>query len=195
MTGLQSSSGIRRLQSNGVDELARLFVNNRDALRAMVNCRIRGRLAARFDASDVIQESYIRAKQRLQAYLDSPTIPPVVWLRIVCKQILTESIRKNLRMSRSPEFEVYNTGDQLIVERIADSLHSVTDAMARKELLGIVSEILATLDRTDREIIEMRHNEGLTFPEIAELIDLKMETAKKRYYRAIDKFRECLEQE
>ena len=195
MTGLQSSSGIRRLQSNGVDELARLFVKNRDALRAMVNCRIRGRMAARFDASDVIQESYIRAKQRLQAYLDSPTIPPVVWLRIVCKQILTESIRKNLRMSRSPEFEVYNTGDQLIVERIADSLHSVTDAMARKELLGIVSEILATLDRTDREIIEMRHNEGLTFPEIAELIDLNMETAKKRYYRAIDKFRECLEQE
>ena len=195
MKSPESSSAIQRLKTNGVDELAQLFVKNRDSLRAMLDCRIRGRLAARFDASDVIQESYIRAKQRLQAYLNSPTIPPVVWLRIVCKQILTESIRKNLRIRRSPEFEIYNSGDQLIVERIADSLHSVTEAMARKELVRIVSEILKTMNRIDREIIEMRHNEGLSFPKIAELTDLKMETAKKRYYRAIEKFRECLGQE
>ena len=180
---------IGRLRNRGTDELSRLLEINRDNLRSLISRRIQGRLAARFDASDIIQETFIRASKQLQSYLKSPQIHPVVWIRILCKQLLTESIRKHLRTRRSPSFETHNVGDQLIVERIADSIHSVRETIARQELLENVYRTLNTLDQTDREIIEMRHTEAMTFPEIARALDMNPETVKKRYYRGLDKFR------
>ena len=189
-----SSGTLRRLQAGGIDELTKLFMSNRETLRDMVARRIRGRLIARFDASDIVQESFIRAKRQLAKYLERPQVPPLVWLRLLCKQLLAESIRKNLRSVRTPMSETHNVGDQLIVERIADSLDSVGREIARRELMDRVHGVLTNFSSTDRELIEMRHSEGLTFPEIAKILDIKMETAKKRYYRALKKFRDiCAE--
>ena len=191
MNGTQNpSSVLTRLRTHGIDELTALFETNRDSLREMISRRIRGKLSARFDASDVIQESFIRAKSQLEAYLSAPKIHPNVWIRLLCKQLLAESIRKHMRVKRSPEFEARIAGDLLIAERLADSLHSVSEEITRAETTQRVQELLGTLNETDREIIEMRHSEGLSFPKIAETLDLKMETAKKRYYRALDKFRD-----
>ena len=189
MSDSSNSLALQRLQTGGTKELTRLFENNRDSLREMINRRIRGKLSARFDASDIIQESFIRAQNQLQSYLTAPKIHPNVWLRLLCKQLLAESIRKHMRVKRSPEFEAQIAGDLMIAERLTDSLHSVSEALSRAETTQKVREILMTLSDTDREIIEMRHSEGLTFPKIADCLDLKMETAKKRYYRALDKFR------
>lgn len=190
MTDSSNSLALQRLQDGGRKELTRLFETNRDSLRQMINRRIRGKLSARFDASDIIQESYIRAQSQLESYLSSPRIHPNVWLRLLCKQLLAESIRKHMRVKRSPEFEAQIAGDLLIAERLTDSLHSVvSEELTRAETTQQVREILQTLSDTDREIIEMRHSEGMTFPKIAESLDLKMETAKKRYYRALNRFR------
>lgn len=189
MSDSSNSLAVQRLQQGGLSELTRLFENNRNSLREMINRRIRGKLSARFDASDIIQESFIRAQNQLDAYLSSPRIHPNVWLRLLCKQLLAESIRKHMRVKRSPEFEAQIAGDLLIAERLTDSLHSVSEELTRAETTQQVREILQTLGDTDREIIEMRHSEGLTFPQIADSLDLKMETAKKRYYRALNKFR------
>lgn len=185
-----NGSALTRLRVGGVDELTVLFETNRDSLREMISRRIRGKLSARFDASDIIQESFIRAKNQLDAYLASPKIHPNVWLRLLCKQLLAESIRKHMRVKRSPEFEAQVTGDLIIAERLADSLHSVSEQITRAETTQKVQEVLLTLTDTDREIIEMRHSEGMTFPQIAENLELKMETAKKRYYRALARFRD-----
>ena len=48
------------------------------------------------------------------------------------------------------------------------------------------------MTETDREILEMKHNEAYSFREIADLLDIKMDAAKKRYYRALDRFRSLM---
>ena len=188
------SSALRRLQAKRVDELSSLFAKQRSALKAMVAGRIQGKLAARFDASDVVQDTFLRANKQLAAYLKNPTLHPIVWLRVLCKQLLAENIRRHLRLRRSPKFETHDVVDQVIADRLADSIDSISDASGRNDTLQKVQSVLAKLNHTDREIIDMRHAEGLAFQEIADLLEMKMETAKKRYYRALDKFRSLTNQ-
>lgn len=183
------STVLHRLQARGVEELAALFDLQRSNLKALVAGRIQGKLAARFDASDVVQETFVRASTQLSSYLEKPTLHPTVWLRILCKQLLAENIRRHLRLRRSPKFETQDAGDQVIADRLADSIDSISDESERNSVLQKVRVVLAKLTPTDREIIEMRHAEGLSFKEISGLLEMNMETAKKRYYRALEKFR------
>ena len=188
------STILNRLHAKGVEELAALFDRQRSNLKALVAGRIQGKLAARFDASDVVQETFVRASTQLASYLEKPTLHPTVWLRILCKQLLAENIRRHLRLRRSPRFETQDAGDQVIADRLADSLDSIRDESERNAILQKVRAILSKLEPTDREIIDMRHAEGLSFNEISTLLEMKMETAKKRYYRALEKFRVLQEQ-
>lgn len=191
--GMDDSVVLRRLRETGEEGLTKLFEQNRESLRQMVSRRIQGRLAARFDASDVIQESFMRAKQHLAKYLESPTIHPNVWLRITCRQLLAEYARKQLRGRRSPVVEVHAIGDQCVVDMLSDSVDSVGTQLAREELYSKVSEVITELSQVDREIIEMRHREDMTFEQIGSMLEVKMETAKKRYYRALEKVKKGCE--
>ncbi|MFK8110933.1 MAG: sigma-70 family RNA polymerase sigma factor [Rubripirellula sp.] len=195
MDSPKSLDMLSRLHANGDVELTRIFMLHRDNLRRLIASQIHDRLNRRLDASDIVQEAFIRASDRLKDYLAAPTIPPVVWLRILCKQLLAEHTRKQYRDKRNPGLEIANLGSDQIVDQIADSWHSAGEAMSKKELVERVRSLLTTLSITDREIIEMRHTEGYSFQEIADQLEIKQEAAKKRYYRALDRFRKMADGE
>ena len=189
MKASDSSALLERLQDQGQDELTRLFIVHRPYLRHLIASRLHATLLRRLDASDIVQEVYIRASKTLDDYLKSAKIHPVVWLRILCKQLLAETIRKQCRDKRNPALETEYIGDVRILDQLADSWSSAGTAMTKAEQIAQVREVLETLRPTDREIIEMRHAESYSFQEIANQLDIQMETAKKRYYRALERFR------
>ena len=186
---LSSSSILRRMHDGGVEELAKLFELNRDNLRALVRCRVHGKMASRFDESDIVQDAFLRAKNQLDAYLKNCQMPPLVWVRRLCKQMLNETMRKNLRLRRSLAKEQENPFSSLMAQCLVDSIPSVSEAVARQELIEKVKRQLQDLNPCDQEIIEMRHADNLTFPEIATMLEMHLETVKKRYYRALEKLR------
>jgi len=181
---IESSRILQRLKVDGVEELSRLFMLHRPMIRNMVTARLHGRICARVDASDIVQETYIRASKSLGRYLESPGIHPVVWLRNISKQLLAESLRGHFRQKRTPQREEHDT----ILEEIADSVSSAEDSLVRQELVQRVRTLMAELAPMDQEILEMRHSEGYSFREIADTLELKEDTAKKRYYRALSRF-------
>lgn len=186
---LDSSKIIARLRDGGIDELSRQFMQLRPSIRTMIASRIHGKLLSRLDASDIVQEAFIRASKSLETYLANPTIHPTIWLRTLSKQIMAEMVRKQYRLKRSPEFEQTNLGDDRMAEVLSDSLDSVGQKLQRVELVSLVKSLLLRLPVTDREILEMRHSEMFSFQEIGDLLEIKMETAKKRYYRGLERFR------
>ncbi|MFK7770064.1 MAG: RNA polymerase sigma factor [Mariniblastus sp.] len=186
---LDSSRIIERLREGGVDELSKQFMQLRPSIRTMIASRIHGKLLSRLDASDIVQETFIRASKMLQSYLANPTIHPTIWLRALSKQIMAETVRKQYRLKRSPEFEQHNFDSDHMAEVLSDSLESVGQKLQRVELVARIRDLLLQLPVTDREILEMRHTEVFSFQEIGDLLDINMEAAKKRYYRALDRFR------
>src|SRR6266849_5497449 len=73
-----------------------LLARHRDRLRRMVALRLDRRLQGRIDASDVIQEAYIEASERLAEYLKQPTMPFYLWLRFITGQKLLQLHRHHL---------------------------------------------------------------------------------------------------
>ncbi|MFK7821880.1 MAG: RNA polymerase sigma factor [Planctomycetaceae bacterium] len=182
-------SAVSRLRVAGQDELCRQFMQLRPSIRGMIASRIHGKLLSRLDASDVVQETFIRASRALHAYLEDPRIHPTIWLRTLGKQVMAETVRKQYRLKRSPQLEEASLNADEIVTFLADSLESVGQSIQRAELVGQVQVLLEQISTTDRELLEMRHADGFSFQEIADMLDINVAAAKKRYYRSLERFR------
>lgn len=190
-----ASQILKRLQDGGQEELTQLFMKLRPQIRGMVESRLDRRLLSRVDASDIVQETFVRASQNFASYLNSPKVHPVVWLRLIGKHLIAETCRYHFRSKRTPDREqlVDDDGSDLLINKVADSMTSVGSVLDHAHMVQQVKSTLQQLAQIDREIIEMRHIEGLTLHEAADSLELSYETTKKRYFRAIKRFREYAE--
>lgn len=189
-----SSQSHALLNGGGTRELTAFFMRSRSHIRKLVESRLDRRLLARVDASDIVQETFLRATAGMETYLKSPKVPPIIWLRLIGKHIVAETHRRHFRDKRSPERENnwYQDGNDLLSQKLVDSMHSVGSWMARREMAMKVRDAIKNLSDQDREIIEMRHLEELSIKDCAEALELNVETTKKRYYRALTRFRELV---
>lgn len=186
-----TSSILLNLQSNRESELDKLLSVQRQHLRRYVDCRINPKLVSRLDASDIMQEVFVRAYRGLGTYLANPAVPPLIWLRQLSKQILCEAHRKHFRTIRSP-FQEQSVVDDQFIGHLIDSTDSVRSAAERREMSEKIRALLTQLNEMDREVLEMRHMEEYSIREIAELLEVGQEAIKKRYYRALERFRQKL---
>ncbi len=70
---------------------------------------------------------------------------------------------------------------------------SVGPISADDELLTSVKAALDKLDDASREIVELHLHSGLTFREIASVVEEPLQTVASRYRRALEKLRQSME--
>lgn len=177
---------------NNLNALTSVFMRVRPHIRKMVENRLDRRLHSRVDASDIVQETFVRASQGLANYARSPKMDPVTWLRLIGKHIVAEIHRHHFRSKRTPERELHFDNDcsELLINRIAESMYSVGAKIDQQELHQRVRAAMQQMSPMDREIIDMRHVDELSMQEAAVALDISLEAAKKRYQRALARFRE-----
>ncbi len=180
-----------KLLESGASGLGQLFEHERDHLRKFLERRINRRLSSRIDASDIIQEVFFRAQRALPGYLSNPVVPPLTWLRHLSVQVLCEVHRKHFRGVRNP----YREGDQVdqfLVMSLTNSSISIASKIERDDVQAEIRTKLAELNAIDQEVLEMRHVDGYSLVEIASMLNMQVETVKKRYYRALNRLRVIL---
>jgi RNA polymerase sigma-70 factor (ECF subfamily) len=126
------------------------------------------------DAQDVAQESMLRAFKFFGGYRGGNSR---AWLLTVVRNTFYTWLRKN----RRPE----------IVAELDESALEVEDASANAELLqtrladiDAVRKAIEELPAEYREIIVLREMEGMSYKDIAEMIDAPMGTVMSRLARA-----------
>ena len=82
-----------------------------------------------------------------------------------------------------------------LAEQLAGSITPPSEAAQREELAGKIRHILEELDPLDREIIALRHGEQLGRQEAADVLGIPVETAAKRYVRAVTRLRQRMADE
>jgi len=180
--------------------LVDLFKQSRDRLRRMVGLRLDARLRGRVDPSDVIQEAYLEATTRHDAYRKNPNMSPFIWLRFLTGQKLCEFHRRHLTVQArdaSRDAPMGRNGlpeasSVVLAAELAGQLTSPSQAAIRAELRARVQQAIERLDPTDREILAMRHFEQLTPAETADVLGLKKSTASMRYLRALERIKPLL---
>ena len=191
---------VERLRGGDRQALAELFSLYRTRLRRMVEFRMDRRLQGRVDASDVLQEAYIDAEQRVRHYLAKPEMSFFVWLRQVAIQRMIDVHRRHLdAQMRDAKQEVpihrgnpANATSASMAAQLVGHLTSPSQRVLRAELLDQVEIALERMDAIDREVLALRHFEQLTNNEIAEVLGVTKAAASNRYVRALSRLRDVL---
>src|SRR5262245_20613523 len=71
----------------------RLLTVHRESLRRRIDRRLDPAIAARVDASDIVQDVLLEAHRRLQDYLRKPAMPFHLWLRHIAKDHIIDAHR------------------------------------------------------------------------------------------------------
>lgn len=178
----------------------RLMDRHRDAVRRMIQMRLDQAVARRVDASDVVQDVMLEASQRIDGYLQNPTMPFHLWLRQLAKDRIIDMHRRHRAARRRSVDREQNfsglAGDEQSAADIAALLrdNELTPAAAalRRELQERFLAAIGQMEEGDREIIMMRHFEHLGNSEVAAALGLSPPAAGMRYLRAIRRLRELL---
>lgn len=165
----------------------------RDKLKRIVAFRMDMRLQGRIDPSDVIQETFLEAWQRLPAFVSKPDVPFFVWLRALAQQRLGMLRREHLeRDKRTVMKEVpirQDDSSSAIAIAILDKAVSPSEAVQQHELFLKVQAKLEEMEPMDREVLALRHFEQLTNLETANVLGLTEPAASQRYARALKRLK------
>jgi len=164
-------------QASAGDPLAfeRLFTMHEPYLQQLVELRLDPRLRARLDPADIVQETHLEAFRRLGAYLEKRPMPFRLWLRQIACDRAAKARRHHLgtaRRSLAREAALPEQSSLEFAQQLLARSASPSQQLDRRELVRRLHAALASLQETDREVILMRHFEGLSNQEVACLLEI-----------------------
>jgi RNA polymerase sigma-70 factor (ECF subfamily) len=178
----------------------RLLGEFREPLRRVIDLRLDPAIARRVDASDIVQDVLVEANQRLIEYLKKPDMPFHLWLRHLAQDRIIDTHRRHrLAQRRSIDREQpiarppwTDESSVILIAQLIDTEATPATEAIRHELERRLSAAIDQLADDDREIVLMRHHEGLSNQEVAEALKLTEAAASMRYLRALRRLRAVL---
>ena len=140
------------------------------------------------EARDVAQETFLRAFRALHGFKGQAKFSS--WLYRITLNLCRDWMRKERRtpVSQAPE------GIDIIELAGEATPHETIEQMVgRKELGRAVSKAMAALPEEQRTAIILKEYHGLTFQEIADMLDCPLSTVKTRLYQGLSVVRKQLE--
>lgn len=169
--------------------MATLIERYRERLQRMVQFRLDPRLVGRLDADDVLQEAFLDAEKRLQAFRDDHK-PFLVWIRLITQQTMVDLHRKHLGAKmRSAGREIGAPASGTLSGFFVAHVTSPSGALMREEVRQRIEQALASMDEIDREVLVLRHFEELSNKEAAAVLGIQENAASNRYVRALGRLK------
>jgi RNA polymerase sigma-70 factor, ECF subfamily len=141
------------------------------------------------DARDVAQETFLRAFRALGGFKGQAKFSS--WLYRIALNLCRDWIR---RERRTPVAQAPEGVDLIELAAEATPTETIEDLVSRKELGRAVAKAMSTLPEEQRTAIILKEYHGLTFQEIADLLDCPLSTVKTRLYQGLSVVRRQLQQ-
>lgn len=188
---------LERIRNGDTAAFEALFERHRARLRQAIAMRLDRRVAARMDASDVLQETYLEAFKRLPEYLGKEEMPFHLWLHWIAREKVIGMHRRHLGAGkRTVQHEVplmpVDSSAQF-VSGLIGRLPSPSQELAKEELAEKLRVALQQMSPDERDLILWRHFEQLSARDMAMLLDITEAAATKRYIRALERLRRLLQ--
>ncbi len=166
----------------------RLLDRHRPSLLEFIEMRLDRSLRARVDPSDVIQDAQTEAAQRFADYLRRRPMPFHLWMRKTTYERLLMLHRRHSKAARRDvkrEVPLPERSSLSFARQLFASGSTPSRQIAAREMASQVRQAIARLPEADREILLMRTFEGASYEEIACLMDIQSDAARKRHGRAL----------
>jgi RNA polymerase sigma-70 factor, ECF subfamily len=161
-------------------------------LRAACQGAIPGALRQRIGESDLIQDALLKAAQSIGQFRGSTVDSFRCWLREIYQSRLKNLVRAHITsQKRSVRREEFG------VEETTVDNGSCSGELIRKETTSIEMQIMnqtfEQLSYKDQQIVELHSRRGLSFDKVAVILCLSEVSVRKRYTRAIHRWRKLVQ--
>jgi RNA polymerase sigma-70 factor (ECF subfamily) len=178
--------------------LGQLLELYRNYLTLLARMQIGRRLQGKVDASDLIQETFLAAHRDFAGCRAATEKELVSWLRTILAANLTDLVRRyrgakcrDVRLERQLADELDESSRALNLEAIARQSSPSAQAVRREQAV-LLADALQSLPADYREVIVLRHLEGLSFLEVARRMDRSVDAVEKLWVRALARLRRIL---
>ena len=186
----------RRGEANGLGRLLQYYGNY---LKLLVTAHLDAKLRARCSPSDIVQESYFEAHRDFEQFQGRSAAEFLAWLRKILVHNMAREVEKHiLSAKRDVRREVRLDGMQAALDQSVARLESVfvdrgpspSSRADRHEHVVALANHLAELPADYREVLILRHCEGLAFKDIAGQMGRSAGAVRMLWLRAIGRIRE-----
>ncbi len=139
------------------------------------------------DARDVAQEAFLRAFRALGGFKGQAKFSS--WLYRITLNLCRDWIR---RERRTPIAQTPEGVDLIELAGETSPTESIEALVSRRQLGRAVEKAMALLPDEQRTAIILKEYHGLTFQEIADLLDCPLSTVKTRLYQGLSVLRRHL---
>ena len=169
----------------------------RDYLVALARIQMFGWLGTRLDASDLVQETLVRAHEAREQFRGSSETELRAWLRTILARTLAnvarhhEQAKRNVRQERSLDHALEESSRRLDAWLAADQT-SPSQHVLRDERYAQLALALERLPDDQRAVIVLKHAQGLSVAEIGTSLGTSIASVAGLLRRGLQTLRECL---
>jgi RNA polymerase sigma-70 factor (ECF subfamily) len=178
--------------------LGRLLQLYGNYLALLARLQIGKRLQGKLDPSDLVQETFLEAHRDFAQFRGSSEAEFVAWLRQILARNLANLVRhfygtqrRDVRLERELAVDL-DRSSQVLDRGLAAAQSTPSQQAARREQAVLLADALGRLPQDYREVIILRHLEGLTFAEVARRLDRTVDSVEKLWARGLARLRRSL---
>jgi RNA polymerase sigma-70 factor (ECF subfamily) len=171
----------------------------RNYLRLMARALISQPLRVRLDASDLVQETFLKAYREFPSFLGSTEPELAAWLRQILVRGLADQVKQHRASKRDyrreePMEVILDRSSLAIQQALATPISSPSSHVSRREQAVLLADALEHLPPDYREVFLMRNLEHVPFEEIATRMGRSSGAVRMLWTRAIKKLSQLLKE-
>src|SRR6476646_2977646 len=191
-------SKARAGETQALGELCALY---RNYLRMVVRTGLGPKLRERVELSDVVQEALVEVVRQFPQFTGQHEAALVGWLRRLVGQKLADLARYHNRAKRSSGGPIMpldapwgleggagadpGHGGGRLLDMLALSQTSPSEAASRRELTVLLADALADLPETEAEVLWLYHADGLSFEAIGDRLGISRKSVRGIWARGL----------
>jgi RNA polymerase sigma-70 factor (ECF subfamily) len=186
-------------RAGDADCLGWLLEIYRNYLLVLASAQLNERLRGRVNPSDLVQETFLRASRHFGDFCGSSEQEWLGWLRTILRRCVLKMVHRQvvarkrsvLREVSLQEFATRSGSEAPGFASVVVSPGSSPSTQARRqELTSLISDRLSRLPGPCREVLVLRHLEGLSFQEVARRMGRPPGAVRILWLRALERLRQ-----
>jgi RNA polymerase sigma-70 factor (ECF subfamily) len=178
--------------------LGQLLELYRRYLTLLARLQVSRRLQGKADAADLVQETFLKVARDFALFQGTTEKEWLGWLRQVLAWQVARLVRQDLgtqrrdaRLERELEADV-DQSSRLLGVVLAAPGSTPSQRAARREQAVLLADALDRLPEHYREVLILRHLEGLSVAEVAGRLGRSVDSVKNLWTRALARLRRTL---
>ncbi|MBI3860563.1 MAG: sigma-70 family RNA polymerase sigma factor [Planctomycetia bacterium] len=168
----------------------------RSYLGLLARVEIGRRLQGKVDASDLVQETFLEAHRNFARFEGTNERQFLNWMRQILAARVANLVRhyvgtqgRDVRLEQDLAAQL-DQSSQLLDGGLMAECSSPSQLASGREQAVLLADALSKLPEDYRDVIVLRHLEGLTFPEVAGRMDKTLDSVEKLWVRGLARLRQ-----